>query len=180
MLGLSVAIAIVLTIIDPMLGLLGLLCIAVAVIGSLGKLVSWRTTNFVVTTSRLIVRTGVISKQGLEIPLDRVTNISYSQTLVERILGSGDLVVESAGESGQQRFTDVAKPQHLQNTIYRQAELAERANHENVGDGAGGSISESRGRSIPDQIEKLDDLRKRKIISEAEFEDKKQELLDRM
>lgn len=150
---------------------IGFICIVVVAFGSLGRFLRWRTTNFVLTTDRLVVRTGIVSKSGLEIPLERITNISYHQTLAERVLRVGDLVVESAGVTGQQRFTDVAKPQELQNLIYRQADL-DREHSDATGGNHGGSI--------PEQIEKLGELRDRGLISNAEFQEKKNNLLNKM
>src|SRR5690606_9212719 len=69
----------------------------------------WATTHFVVTTDRLIYRHGVLAKKGIEIPLERVNTVFFSQSIIERMLGSGDLVIESAGEQGRQSFSDVRK-----------------------------------------------------------------------
>lgn len=174
MMGFALVATIVIAILKIELVFIGLLAMFVVAVGSLGRFLRWRTTNFVLTTDRLIVRTGIISKTGLEIPLDRVTNIAYHQTLLERILGTGDLVVESAGETGHQRFTDVAKPQQLQNLIYKQADLADRDNSSSTGDGGSAAMS------IPEQIEKLAALRDRGLISDSEFQEKKTILLERM
>ncbi len=173
MISLAVVATIIMAIIQPVLVLIGFICILVVAIGSLGRFLRWRTTNFVLTTDRLVERTGIIAKHGIEIPLDRITNISFHQTLKERILGTGDIVVESAGENGHQRFTDVEKPEKLQNLIYRQADLADRDN--NAGDGGGGSGA----LSLPEQLEKLAQLRDRGVLSEEEFAKTKQELLDK-
>lgn len=137
-----------------------------------GRYLRWTTTNFVVTTDRLVYRSGVVAKRGMEIPLERVNNIAFHQTVLERLLRSGDLLIESAGESGQQRFTDIARPSRVQNEIYRQMELA-----------AARDADRRAGRrelSIPEQIEKLHELRQRGILSQAEFEAKKTQLLDRL
>lgn len=80
--------------------------------------VSWVTTYFVVTTDRVIFRNGVISRQGVEIPLGRVNNVLFHQSLFERIIGAGDLLIESGGERGQQTFTDVRNPDRVQNAIH--------------------------------------------------------------
>lgn len=177
---LAVILAIVLSVIEPFLGLVGLLCVVLAAIGCVGQFLRWRCTNFVVTTDRLIVRSGIIAKTGLEIPLDRVTNIAYHQSILERIVSSGDIVVESAGEQGHQRFSDVAEPMQLQSVIYRQAELASSRHNGNSNNAGTGTHAFGTGVTIPDQIEKLDELRQRGLISPAEFEAKKHELLSRM
>jgi hypothetical protein len=83
---------------------------------------AWRSTYFVVTTERIISRTGVIARTGHEIPLDRVNDINFRQRLWERMVGAGSLVIESAGEAGQSRFTDITNPEYVQQEIYRQIE----------------------------------------------------------
>jgi len=137
----------------------------------------WATTNFVVTTDRLIYRHGVLSKKGIEIPLERVNTVFFSQSIIERILGSGDLVIESAGEMGRQEFSNVRKPSAVQNVIYRQMESNENRKFDRIGRGAS---QVSAGASIPEQIQQLDELRKQGVLTEAEFQAKKADLLNRM
>ena len=67
----------------------------------------WITTNFVVTTDRLIYRHGVLAKHGIEIPLDRVNTVFFRQSIFERIVRSGDLVIELASETGRQAFSKI-------------------------------------------------------------------------
>ena len=133
----------------------------------------WVTTNFVITTDRLIYRHGVLSKHGIEIPLERVNTVFFSQSIFERIVGSGDLVIESAGELGRQDFSNVRKPSAVQNEIHKQMEANENRKFDRVN-------APRVGPSIPEQIAQLDDLRQRGAISQAEFDQKKQQLLDRM
>ena len=134
----------------------------------------WATTDFVVTTDRLIYRHGVLTKHGIEIPLERVNTVFSSQTLLERMLGSGDLAIESAGEMGRQEFHDVRKPSAVQNEIYRQMEANENRKFDRL------TLSRSPDRSIPEQIAQLDQLRQRGLLTDAEFQAKKADLLDRM
>ena len=132
----------------------------------------WSTTNVVVTTDRLIHRVGVLGKRGKEIPLERVNDIAVHQTFFERLIGAGDVTIESGGERGQQVFTDIRKPFLVQNLIYTEME---RAKAHDAARAAG-----SREMSIPEQLEKLDELRQRGVISQAEFDAKKTQLLERM
>lgn len=138
----------------------------------LGRYARWTTTTFVVTTDRLIHRAGVISRSGREIPLERLDDVSFHQTLIQRLLGAGDLLVESAGERGQQLFSSLPHPQRTQNAIHHQAEMAQRRNAERM--------AARRELSPLEQLEKLDDLRQRGVISQAEFAVKKAKLLDRL
>jgi uncharacterized membrane protein YdbT with pleckstrin-like domain len=84
----------------------------------------WRTTHFVVTNERVVMRSGILARQGRDVPLTRVNDVSFSHTFIERILGCGTLVVESAGERGQVTLTDVPKVERVQRTVY---DLVDRA-----------------------------------------------------
>ncbi len=77
----------------------------------------WRTTLFVVTTRRVAVRQGVLSRSGRDVPMSRVNDVTFSHTLLERLLGCGTLVVESAGERGQVVLTEVPHVEQVQRTI---------------------------------------------------------------
>jgi uncharacterized membrane protein YdbT with pleckstrin-like domain len=150
----------------------GLGLLAVAALWLLVEVIQWRTTELVVTGDRLIYRTGILAKSGREIPLERINDITFSQSIFERIIGAGDLLIESGGERGQQTFTDILKPQRVQNEIYRQIE----ANQNRIADRMAGR----REVSIPEQIDQLDDLRRRGVITDVEFETKKADLLGRL
>jgi len=134
----------------------------------------WVTTHFVVTTDRLIYRHGVLSKHGVEIPLERVNTVFFSQTILERMLRSGDLVIESAGEMGRQAFSNVRRPSAIQNEIHKQMEANENRKFDRIG--ARPAVADS----VPDQIAQLDQLRQQGALTQAEFDTKKQQLLDKM
>lgn len=144
-----------------------------------GRYARWATTNFVVTAERIVFRSGVVAKRGIEIPLERVNTIFSSQTVLERVFRSGDLVIESGGEQGRQSFTDIPNPQGVQSEIYRSIE----ANHSRM---FGSRVATPAAAATPaapdalDQLAKLDELRKRGTITEQEFQEKKAELLGRM
>ena len=78
----------------------------------------WRTTHFVVTDRRVLVRTGVLSRSGRDVPLSRINDITFSHSLLERLLGTGTLVIESAGERGQVVLTDVPRVEQVQRQVY--------------------------------------------------------------
>lgn len=147
---------------------IGILLILVAVLNLVVVYVRWRTTDFVLTSDRLVTRSGVLSRQTREIPLERINDLACHQSFFERFIRAGDLMIESAGERGQEVFPNVADPFAVQNTIHRAMESAANPRPANRAD------------SIPEQIEKLDELRQRGVISQAEFDDKKRRLLDRL
>ena len=147
---------------------LGIALILAALVHLAVVYVKWRTTDFVLTSDRLVTRSGILSRQTREIPLERINDLACHQSLFERVIHAGDLMIESAGERGQETFPNVADPFTVQNTIHKAIEDATTVRPTNGAD------------SIPVQIEKLDELRQRGVISQAEFDDKKRRLLDRM
>jgi uncharacterized membrane protein YdbT with pleckstrin-like domain len=150
--------------------LAGLLLLAV--VWLLARYARWATTSLVLTNHRLVHRTGILAKSGREIPLDHINDISYNQRVFERLIGAGDVVIESAGQSSKEVFQDLPHPGRIQNEIYRQIEAAKLR----LADRSAGR----RELSIPEQIEKLDELRHRGVITQAEFDAKKAQLLDRL
>ena len=143
---------------------------------------NWTFTHFVVTSSRVIFRTGVLAKHGVEIPMDRIANINFNQSMWERVIGAGDLEIESAGRDGQSTFNDVWHPDAVQQELYRQMEAhaQTRAGYAATAAAPPASASPSGSASVPEQIQQLADLRDRGVITAAEFEAKKAQLLERM
>jgi uncharacterized membrane protein YdbT with pleckstrin-like domain len=82
----------------------------------------WRTTHFILTDQRIVLRSGILSRTGRDIPLARVNDVTFSHSLVERLLRCGRLMVESGGERGQIVLDDVARVEQVQRRI---AELVE-------------------------------------------------------
>lgn len=142
----------------------------------------WRFTMFVLTSDRLITRSGILSKHSKEIPLERINDVAFSQTVLERMVGAGDLFIESAGERGQTRISDVRKPEQMQLMIYKESE--ENSNRMMRGGTnappPASDVNTAKGENIVEQIEALGRLRQQGVLSEAEFQAKKEELLKRM
>lgn len=78
----------------------------------------WRTTHYVFTTERIIMREGVFSRDGRDIPLDRVNDVSFHHSFFERLLGTGVLVIESAGEHGQVTLNEIPHVEKVQSQLY--------------------------------------------------------------
>ena len=139
----------------------------------------WKFTMFVLTSDRLITRSGIIGKHSREIPLERINDVTFTQTVLERALGAGDLLVESAGERGQTRITDVRKPEQVQLMIYKQTEdNSTRIVTGQVANAGGGGRAQEP--SVTEQLEDLGRLRKDGVLTEEEFQAKKAELLKRL
>jgi uncharacterized membrane protein YdbT with pleckstrin-like domain len=85
-------------------------------------LIRWRCTHYVVTTHRVLIRTGVLRQQDIEIQLRRLNDVRSVRTLADRLIGAGTLTLESAGEHGQETLHNVPKADEVQNLINRLSE----------------------------------------------------------
>lgn len=107
----------------------GILRIGIAAVAVLAVIVvvlipylRWRSTHYVLTTHRLMTRLGILNHTGRDVPLNRINNAMYEQSFWERIINSGTLVVESAGEDGQQVFKNIPDADQTQQLINRLVE----------------------------------------------------------
>ena len=133
-----------------------------------GRFINWRFTQYVLTNERLIVRSGIISKHGKEIPLENITNVGFSQGVIERGLRYGDVLIESAGEHGQSVLGDIPDPEGFHTELYR------------VREARGVDLSQASERDPAKRLETLARLHREGAISAAEFEEQKRKLLAEM
>ncbi|CAN5511216.1 hypothetical protein BH24ACT4_BH24ACT4_16510 [soil metagenome] len=135
----------------------------------------WSRTMFVLTTDRIISRRGVLTKSGIEIPLERINTVFFNQRLLERMVGAGDLALESASERGTQTFNNVRRHDKVQREVYVQMEANENRKFDRAGaahHNAGGG-----GLSTAEQLERLHDLLGQGVLTPAQFEAEKAKLL---
>jgi membrane protein YdbS with pleckstrin-like domain len=167
----------------------------------LGRLVRWFSTRLVVTERRIVLRSGVLARRCLNLRLQRVVDTHCIQRPLQRLVGSGQLVVEVEGDEQGLALYDVRRPRTLQRVINRQLLELDRRSI------TPGSCWPVRGRpasrdfedldptsptpprgipavqpasSLSDQLVALDRLRRQGILSEDEFAAKKAELLRRI
>jgi membrane protein YdbS with pleckstrin-like domain len=128
-----VAAALVLEAVIPSGSAAAALRLAVAVIAILALMLwlmvpalRWRTTTYELTTRRLRMREGILTRSGRDIPLARINDVSFQKGPLDRLLGSGRLVVESAGEHGQILLNDIPRVEYVQATLFRLTEDEQR------------------------------------------------------
>jgi uncharacterized membrane protein YdbT with pleckstrin-like domain len=126
---LVVAAALVLLIMLPSGSSSGIARLAIGVIAVLAimiwftvPLLRWRTTSYELTTRRLRLRSGILSRSGRDFPLIRISDVSFSHGLIDRLLGCGRLVVESAGEHGQLVLNEIPRVEQVQATLFQLVE----------------------------------------------------------
>jgi uncharacterized membrane protein YdbT with pleckstrin-like domain len=101
---------------------IGALALLIIVIFTAVPLLRWRTTSYELTTRRLRLRAGIITRRGRDFPLMRISDVSFAQGLLDRMLGCGRLIVESPGEHGQLVLTEIPRVQHVQSTLFQLVE----------------------------------------------------------
>ena len=82
-------------------------------------LIRWRTTHFVITNRRVLVREGLITRRGMDIPMRRITGVQFRQSLFERLFGVGTLVMESASDEPLE-FEDVPGIEEVHGLLYQE------------------------------------------------------------
>jgi uncharacterized membrane protein YdbT with pleckstrin-like domain len=159
---------------DDWSGWISLGLIAAGLIVTARGLIRWLTTLHVITNERVIYRAGLISKTGKEIPHEVINDVAFNQRALERIFGTGDLLIESAGTHGQSRYQDIPDPEGVQSLIYRERE--KRLTQQNV---AGmQTIAPNSSQSVAEQLDTISRLHDGGKLSDAEFEDQKKKLLE--
>lgn len=156
------------------LSYLAIAALVVAALWLISRYVKWVTTNFVLTSHRVIFRSGIIAKRGVEIPINRVNNVNFNQTIFERLVGAGDLLIESGGEEGQSRYTDIRHPDEVQRMIHVQLQAAQ----DRMSSGAVSGQPLPPPVDVADQLERLEAMLERGTLSREEFESQKRKLLD--
>lgn len=127
---------------------------------------TWATSYFVVTSDRVIHRSGIIGKSSMEIPHEAINDVRFSQNVFERVIGAGNLIIQSASEAGRQVFRDIRHPEEVQRTMYEQGELNQQRTYRGLG-----------GSRPVDDLERLAALRDRGVLTDAEFETEKRKIL---
>ena len=103
-------------------GGVGVVAVLVLMVWLIVPVLRWRTTTYELTTKRLRTRFGIVTRRGRDIPLTRISDVSFEKGPLDRLLGAGRLVVESAGEHGQIVLTDIPHVEDVQATLFRLVE----------------------------------------------------------
>ena len=149
----------------------GFILVLVPLAGILHDVLVWRNKAYVVTNRRVIQISGVFSKDAVDSSLEKVTDVKLSQSFLGRIFDYGDIEILTASEFGNNLFRQIGNPVKFKTAMLNAKE--------NLGFNEAGARSQAED-DIPALIAKLDGLRKQGILSEAEFQKKKTELLAKM
>jgi uncharacterized membrane protein YdbT with pleckstrin-like domain len=101
---------------------IGVVAVVLALVFTLVPFLRWRTTTYELTNRRLRLRSGILTRSGRDFPLARISDVSFSHGVLDRILGCGRLVVESAGEHGQLVLTEIPRVVDVQARLFQLVE----------------------------------------------------------
>jgi uncharacterized membrane protein YdbT with pleckstrin-like domain len=98
---------------------IGIVVFLALIIWGVVPVLRWRTTTYELTTRRLRLREGILSRTGRDFPLIRISDVSFTHGPIDRLLGCGKLIVESAGEHGQLVLNEIPQVQQVQSTLFQ-------------------------------------------------------------
>jgi len=152
------------------------LFLIVVVLYPVPKLIAWLTSNFAVTSDRVIHRQGFLAKRSMEIPLEAINDVRFDQGILDRIVGAGTLVISSASEFGRNSFDNIRNPEGVQKVIYEQGEVNKKRMYQGSAGGQG-SPPPPTAASATTELERLAKLRADGVLSEEEFQAQKAKIL---
>jgi hypothetical protein len=150
---------------------IGFVLVLVPLAGMVRDFLIWYNRQYVVTNRRVIQISGVFSKDVVDSSLEKVNDVKMNQTFFGRLFDYGDIEILTASEVGANVFKRIGDPVKFKTAMLN---AKEQLGFDEIG-GEGHAIAD-----IPSLIAGLDDLRKKGVISEEEFQKKKSELLAKM
>jgi uncharacterized membrane protein YdbT with pleckstrin-like domain len=136
------------------------------------KAVDWATSHFVLTSDRVLHRSGLVAKHSMEIPLEHINDVRFSQNVLERMINAGTLTIQSASEQGREVFENIRQPEEVQKRIYKIGEENKTRMYQGP---SGGQRPVAP--SVTTELERLADLRAKGILTEEEFQAQKAKVL---
>ena len=121
--------------------------------------------------------------QTLSIPLNRINNVNFEQSMVARMLNNGVVTIESAGETGDSIFENIPDPERVRTMIFGQMEADEQSDSHRDASAIvdaleGSSLRGQTGPSVEARLSELDKLRQQGLVSNDEFELKRKQILN--
>lgn len=136
----------------------------------LQKFVILKTNQYVVTTRRIIKQTGIFSKRSVDTYLDKINNVDHYQSVWGRLLGYGNVEVDTASETGATLFPMVSRPLQFKQAILMTAQQFRTG----LPVGAGARISGV------ERIRQLKALLDDGLITQAEYDEKRKKLVEEL
>lgn len=99
--------------------LIGLIWLGLILWRCVGKVIAWKSTHFIITDRRVLVRQGVITHTGIDIPLSRISSVQFQHGVFDRMLGTGTLIIGSSSEEPLE-YDDIPQVQQVHALLYHE------------------------------------------------------------
>ncbi len=156
--------------------IIGFLIMLIPIITGTRDILNWTNHQFIITNHRVMQISGIFNKSVIDSSLDKVNDIKMDQSALGRLFGYGNIEILTASELGVNLFKKIDDPVKFKSALINAKEYLEHAPAEEPKEI---KLEESKP-DIPDLINRLADLRSRGVITEAEFLQKKSELLSKI
>jgi membrane protein YdbS with pleckstrin-like domain len=100
----------------------GAVALVAVLAGFVVPFLRWQTTSYQLTTRRFRLRHGILTRTGRDFPLIRISDVSFSHGPIDRLLGCGRLILESAGEHGQLVLNEIPEVERVQAALFQLVE----------------------------------------------------------
>jgi uncharacterized membrane protein YdbT with pleckstrin-like domain len=166
------------------LGWVVVLAAVVWLVDTIYEFVQWQTTRFAITTERVAYQSGIIRRRGVSIPLNRINNVNFNQSLIARMLNNGVVIIESAGETGDSVFENIPDPEHVRGVIFEQIQADEDADSARDAAALAQVMRQQAAPAAPstlspqERLNQLNELRSAGLVSEEEFARKRADILE--
>jgi len=156
------------------------------------RFANWKTTRFAITSERVAYQSGMFRRRGVSIPLNRVNNVNFNQSLIARMFNNGVVTIESAGETGDSVFENIPDPQNVRAIIFGQVEADEQRDSDRDAAALAKAMQDkmtppapaaaaAAGQPTPqERLAQLDALRAQGVVNDAEYATKRQQILDQL
>jgi len=172
---------------DTFLGWVIWIAVIVLVLDLVFAYFQWKTTRFAITDQRVAYQSGMFRRRGVSIPLNRINNVNFDQSMIGRMTNNGVVTIESAGETGDSVFENIPDPENVRTLIFAQVEADEQRDSDRDAAALAKAMQDhvppppgSPAKSPQQRLADLDDLKAQGLVNDAEYATKRQQILDEL
>ena len=175
---------------NNIIGWVALVAFIVLLIDVIFEYVQWQTTRFAITNERVAYQSGIVRRRGVSIPLNRINNVNFSQSMIARLLNNGVVTIESAGETGDSVFENIPDPEHVRAVIFAQVEADEQRDSDRDAAALAKAMRDHvetdpsntspPGPTVQERLAALEDMKEQGLVNDIEYATKRQQILDEL
>ena len=173
---------------NSIIGWVALIAFVVLLLDVIFEYIQWQTTRFAITNERVAYQSGIIRRRGVSIPLNRINNVNFNQSMIARMLNNGVVTIESAGETGDSVFENIPDPEKVRTLIFAQVEADEQRDSDRDAAALAKAMREQvepnpaapAGPTPQERLAALEDMKEQGLVNDAEYAMKRQQILDEL